>query len=323
MSTPDVSIVIPAFNRLWSLPETIDSCRGTECSVEIIVVDDGSTDGTFDWLQAQPGVVAFRQHNMGKDWAVARGMQAARGRYVKYVDSDDWVLPGAIDAHVRAADEAGADLVLAGYEFADSKGTVLRAYEYQESDDLIAQMLGESDSSHYSAFLFRRSLVQDIPHRQEFDALDDRMFVLEVALANPDTIVLPAPAIRLRHHENARLQFNHGIKAAVRHHAHAQVYRRILARLAAEGRLTPRRRRAAALVLWPVAHWLAYADIDEGCRLVDWIRELDPQFEPPPEGALGAFYRRLGFRRTEQLLRLRRRAIAAVRSLQPRAAAHA
>ena len=66
----DVSIIIPTFNRLWCLPRAVASCRDSAVSVEIIVVDDGSSDGTWEWLSAQKDVVALKQENWGKGWAV-------------------------------------------------------------------------------------------------------------------------------------------------------------------------------------------------------------------------------------------------------------
>lgn len=86
----DISIVIPTFNRLWALPQAIDSCLSAGApAVEIIVVDDGSTDGTWDFLRGRTDIVAIRTPNWGKDWAVQTAMQAATGDYVRFLDPDD------------------------------------------------------------------------------------------------------------------------------------------------------------------------------------------------------------------------------------------
>ena len=66
----DISIIIPTYNRLWGLPKAVESCLSSGCAVEVIVVDDGSTDGTWQWLQARSDVVSVRTENWGKDWAV-------------------------------------------------------------------------------------------------------------------------------------------------------------------------------------------------------------------------------------------------------------
>ena len=103
------------------MPKAIGSCRGTACSHEIIVVDDGSSDGTSAWLAAQPDLIAIRTENWGKDWAVNTGFARARGQYVRFLDSDDWLEPGANDAQIAIARETGADIVLGDYRTFDDR----------------------------------------------------------------------------------------------------------------------------------------------------------------------------------------------------------
>lgn len=303
---PDVSVIIPTFNRLWSLPHAIESCRRTGCDTEIIVVDDGSNDKTWEWLQEQEDVVSIRQENLGKDWAVNRGFATARGKFVRFLDSDDWYLSGAIDAQLDIARRTNADVVVAGYAVYSNEGKVVREQLWIDCDDFIAQQLGECDSSHYSAYLFRRDFLKDIPHRPEAGIRDDRLFVLEVALRQPLLSIYNKPAFAHRHHRAGRLQFPTGLRAAAMNFQHLQIYRRILRELERRGELTMRRKRAATKILWPLAHWIAYTHPDEAADVARWIYDLVPEFRAPEQGLLGLMYRQLGFRFAERVLSARR-----------------
>ena len=311
----DISVIIPTYNRLWSLPKAIESCREAKCRVEIIVVDDGSTDGTWSWLEGQTDVVRLRQPNHGKTWAVNRGFTHSTGEYVRFLDSDDWCLPGANDAQFLAARNAVADVVVSGYTVFAEDGTQLETHVWPYCDDFIAQQLGECPASHYSAYLFRREFIRDIPHRPDLAFRDDRMFVLEVALRKPSVSVSAHLALGHRHHRRERLQFPTGLRMAVTNYQHLHVYRRILAELASENELTPRRKKAACRVLWPLAHWTGFTHPLEAGEIADWIYQLDPEFLPPEAGVLGKLYRHLGFGKTEALLRLRRQAKKYLRPL--------
>jgi glycosyltransferase involved in cell wall biosynthesis len=302
----DVSVIIPTFNRLWCLPKAIESCRNSICQTEIIVVDDGSTDGTWEWLQKQKDVVALRQANWGKDWAVNAGFAQAEGEYVRFLDSDDWLLEGAIDSQLALARKENADVVVAGYEIYDEKENLIGKSPWFDCDDFIAQQLGECDSSHYSAYLFRRAFIENIPHRQEFGVRDDRMFVIEVAMTKPKVAVCEQLAFVHRQHSQNRLQFPDGMRAVQTNYQHLQIYRKALGQLETRGELTPRRKKAAVKVLWPLAHWIAYTHLEEACEVADWVFKLDPEFQIPEQGILGRLYRGIGFRRTEQVLALRR-----------------
>jgi glycosyltransferase involved in cell wall biosynthesis len=92
----EVSVIIPTYNRRDLLPRAIDSVLAQTRSIdEIIVVDDGSTDGTADMLQARYGerVKHVWQSNAGVSSARNHGLRLARGRYLALLDSDDEWLP--------------------------------------------------------------------------------------------------------------------------------------------------------------------------------------------------------------------------------------
>jgi glycosyltransferase involved in cell wall biosynthesis len=100
--TPRVSVIIPTFDRGWCLREAVDSVLAQEFTdFELIVVDDGSTDGTAELLEAyRPKVRLLRQANRGVSAARNRGIAAAAGGLIAFLDSDDLWLPQKLATQV-------------------------------------------------------------------------------------------------------------------------------------------------------------------------------------------------------------------------------
>lgn len=288
----DVSIIIPAYNRLWSLPEAIASCPQGE-KVEIIVVDDGSTDGTWDWLQRQPGITAIRQSNAGKPAAVNAGFAVASGAYVRFMDSDDLLITGAAREQLAFALAEKPDICVAGYLATYAETGAVISHPWHDAGDFIAQQLGECDSSHYSAYLFRRGFIENIHHRSEFAFRDDRMFVLECALAHPSVAAWPQPTLEHRHHARSRIQFQRGSVAIVTDWQELRMFRQITTRLNEAGELSDRRKAAVANNLWPLALRIAGYNRAEGRLVLEWLWSLQPSFAIPRHG-INKAYRLLG-----------------------------
>ncbi len=100
---PLVSVIIPTYNRGWTIKEAIDSVLEQDFSdYELIVVDDGSTDNTADILQSYGNtIIVIHQSNKGVSAARNRGIGASAGRLIAFLDSDDIWLPQKLSRQVE------------------------------------------------------------------------------------------------------------------------------------------------------------------------------------------------------------------------------
>ena len=100
---PFVSVIIPTYNRAWVLKEAIDSVLAQEFrDFELIVVDDGSTDNTPQILESYAqDLTVIRQPNRGVSAARNRGIAAAGGELIAFLDSDDLWLPRKLSSQVN------------------------------------------------------------------------------------------------------------------------------------------------------------------------------------------------------------------------------
>lgn len=100
---PLVSVIMPAYNTARYIREAIDSVLGQDYPAkELIVIDDGSTDGTLDLVRSYGDCVTLlTQQNQGSAVARNAGLAAARGDYIAFLDSDDVWLPGKLSLQVR------------------------------------------------------------------------------------------------------------------------------------------------------------------------------------------------------------------------------
>src|ERR1051325_1413095 len=102
---PLISVIIPCYNQGHYLAQAIDSALDQLYpSLEVIVVDDGSTDGTPLVAASYPAVRLVRQPNSGLAAARNRGLADCRGTYVVFLDADDRLEPGALRAGASRLD---------------------------------------------------------------------------------------------------------------------------------------------------------------------------------------------------------------------------
>ena len=118
MTTPKVSIIVPVYNVEKYLEKCLDSLvNQTLDSYEIIVVNDGSPDNSQEiidkYVEKYPGIVfAYKKKNGGLGDARNFGIDKARGEYVGFVDSDDWVDKKMFEAMYNMAKTENDDVVI-------------------------------------------------------------------------------------------------------------------------------------------------------------------------------------------------------------------
>ena len=123
MNAPKVSVILPTYNRAHLLPRAIASVLGQSFrDLELIVVDDGSRDGTVELMRGydDPRIVFLPpERNLGDAGARMRGIARARGEWLAFQDSDDEWLPDRLRLQMEYAAALGPDFALVG-------GTLLR-----------------------------------------------------------------------------------------------------------------------------------------------------------------------------------------------------
>jgi glycosyltransferase involved in cell wall biosynthesis len=141
MTAPLVSVVIPTRNRLSLLAQTLHTVLAQAVELEVIVVDEGSSDSTPGWLarQGDPRVRTIR-HDDPRGLPAARnaGAAQARGRWVAFVDDDDLWLPDKLEAQLATADEHGRVWAYGGALDVTSEPRLLRIVRpsSEDADDL-------------------------------------------------------------------------------------------------------------------------------------------------------------------------------------------
>lgn len=122
-----VTIVLPVYNVENYLDRCVDSVVAqTYGNLEIILVDDGSTDNCpricDDWSARDSRIKVVHKENAGLGMARNTGIEHASGDYICFFDSDDYIREDAIELIVRCIEETSAELVVFGFTFVNSKG---------------------------------------------------------------------------------------------------------------------------------------------------------------------------------------------------------
>jgi len=233
---PDVSVVIPTRNRGAVIADTVDAALGQNgVEVEVLVVDDGSTDGTWEWLSSRASDPRLRplRHDANRGVAAARntGIVEASGDWLAFLDDDDLWSPDKLASQLDAMIKVGADWSWTGVMLVDDRRVALRELPAPPPDGILHRLLADPVSAipaGASNVVARTELVRragsfDVSFSQLAD-WDLWLRLAEVAtgascdealvayVRHDDSMLLTDPAPLLE--EYARLRSKHGATAS-------------------------------------------------------------------------------------------------------------
>jgi glycosyltransferase involved in cell wall biosynthesis len=205
---PVVSIILPTCNRLTYLREAVASVRAqTVARWELIVVDDGSTDGTADWVA---GIDDSRIRLLAMDHCGFpsklrnRGIAAARAEWIAFIDSDDlWVsdkLERQLDLH---RDRPELRWSCTGFEFIDALGAAMSAARFRPwpgADSLVRALLLNEATLALPSVMMARSLLSELHGFDEhFQFVEDYELWFR-ACRRADCGIVDLPLLKIRRH---------------------------------------------------------------------------------------------------------------------------
>ena len=198
MQDPIVTVVIPTFNRLALLREAVESVKAqTYDDWELLVVDDGSTDQTAEYVQAEQDqrIDLIRSVHCGIVGAVRNlGVSQARGRFVAFLDSDDLWKPTKLERQIAALKSRGAQWSYTGYELVDESGRSLKQFVAAQPKEatILNQLLTTEASAAVGSVMVTKDLIDSCGGFSAEPALqcrEDHDLVLRLASAAHPSVV--------------------------------------------------------------------------------------------------------------------------------------
>lgn len=202
METKLVSVIIPCFNAERWIGEAIDSCLNqTYPHLQIIVIDDGSTDKSLEIIQSFSGAITWETGvNRGGNYARNRGFALAQGNYIQYLDGDDYFLPDKIAKQMSFLTQHQADIVYGDvrYQYHLPEGEVSQQdAEFPgiagAHEDFLESLLAHGCLPPMAYLLRREAIVHSPGWDETLPAAQDRDFFISLMLSNPHLRVKHQP----------------------------------------------------------------------------------------------------------------------------------
>jgi glycosyltransferase involved in cell wall biosynthesis len=304
-----VSTIIPCYNAGRWVRQAVDSCLAqTYRPIEVIVVDDGSTDDSADILRRYGDRIRFvQQPHTNGNRARNAGMAMSRGRYLQFLDADDYLLPEKIASQVALLQETEDDAVYCDYAILTYKDGAPQLGPFKTNDarpDLLtASLLGHWVPGN--TLLWRREAVVRLGGWDEsLLAAQDFDLVVRAALQGLRLRYQPGPWVVVRRYGNVTVSTSDPLRLLLNC---TRVLEKVEHELLANEGLRRRYTSALARAYFRTARQMYSLDKHAAEQLVARYLALNPTCPPHYSRAYNLVYRWLGLGPAEAAVRVWRR----------------
>lgn len=211
---PLISIIIPTFNRASLIGETLDSVLGqTYTNWECIIVDDGSDDNTAvvvaSYIETDKRFRFFqRPENRIKGANACRnlGFEKSEGEYIKWFDSDDILLPEALEKQISILQDSEKEIAISEYHLfkENQTGNNEAQYNYEGINDLFLDYISGNLVLNTQIILFKRSAIEQFTFDDSLSRAQDLDFIYRVLQKKQNQVGLQNEVLVLiRAHANS------------------------------------------------------------------------------------------------------------------------
>ena len=234
-----LSIIVPAFNCEKYMARCLQSLLQEKVNdTEIICIDDGSTDSTRKicdfYSEKYPCIKVMRQDNMGASTARNKGIEAAKGKYICFVDADDWIEQGMIQESVRRMEEDETiDLCISDAVRSYPDGSEKRMFEtapiqFFSAEEALNKMISERIFFWYLwGKVYKRSVLADCRIDEHIITSEDLDLNWKIFMSGKVRKVLYAPTYKYYYYMNST-SITEAAKIAERRISDLSVYTNIL-----------------------------------------------------------------------------------------------
>lgn len=195
-----ISIIIPVYNSELFLNRCLNSIIiQTYSDIEVILVDDGSTDTSLDicnfYARKDSRIKVISKKNEGAGIARNTGLKIAKGDYIGFVDSDDYIEPSMYEKMYSSALKNNADIVQCGYRKVDDSGNIIIKSGYRDliinnPESCFIEYCKQNNIDNYSPCkIYRKDLIKDI-YFGNLSYSEDAYFIIQAFMRCKKLVVI-------------------------------------------------------------------------------------------------------------------------------------
>lgn len=304
-----VSVIIPAYNASKTIEKTLQSVFDQDyANIEIIVVDDGSTDDTKTILKKYEDKITYiHQQNAGVSAARNKGYQQAKGEFIQYLDADDLLAKGKLAIQVEVLNEQDADVAYGDWvKFTENE------FEFKELEKVSREMSRRPEIELFTdlwiplaALLYRRSITDKIKQWNiSLPIIQDARYALDAAIQGAKFIYIPQVLAYYRAHHTGSLSTGNKLNFISDCFENAKQIDKLWR--TDYGKDAEKKKAMIQVLSFCISEFSIY-NKEKHKEAISCLLDIEPNYIPEKKGSLRTFSKLFGYRFAERIASIKRK----------------